>query len=103
MEDVKDVEFSWPIGMPRGNGESSPLRRVAALTVEPVPAYSELNARLAWQVRPALALASRKAITPSTSTNANPSNSANPINSPRPGRRPRWSPPPCSRADGGRS
>ncbi|HEY0962608.1 MAG TPA: TonB-dependent receptor [Pseudomonadales bacterium] len=33
------------------------LRRVAALTVEPVPAYSELNARIAWQPRPDLELA----------------------------------------------
>ncbi|MGV3593497.1 MAG: TonB-dependent receptor plug domain-containing protein [Gammaproteobacteria bacterium] len=33
------------------------LRRVAALIVEPVPAYSELNARLAWQPRDDLELA----------------------------------------------
>lgn len=33
------------------------LRRVAALEVEPVPAYEELTARLAWQAAPGLELA----------------------------------------------
>ena len=56
-----DPEFQWTL---RSSIDLVPelaldlnLRRVGALTAEPVPAYTELNARLAWYVLPQIELA----------------------------------------------
>jgi iron complex outermembrane recepter protein len=50
-----DPDFQWnlrsSVEFAGGVALELDLRRVAALTVEPVPAYTELNARLAWQPR----------------------------------------------------